>query len=84
MDTTYLSSADKSMLDAIWTLLRPLGNDVKRLLAARLEASVKEDKQEELQIDKALEFIKTLSVRSGEKVPADARGIDALLTEKYD
>ena len=33
--------------------------------------------------DAALQFVKTLSVRGGESVPSDERGIDALISEKY-
>ena len=32
----------------------------------------------------AMLFVKNLSVSGGESVPADERGIDALITEKYD
>ena len=32
----------------------------------------------------AMLFVKTLSVGGGEPVPADERGIDALITDKYD
>lgn len=34
--------------------------------------------------DAALQFVKTLSVKGSISVPADERGIDALITEKYD
>jgi hypothetical protein len=32
----------------------------------------------------AMLFVKNLSVRGGQPVPADERGIDALVNEKYD
>jgi len=32
----------------------------------------------------AMLFVKNLSVRGGQPVPADERGIDALVSEKYD
>ena len=32
----------------------------------------------------AMLFVKNLSVRNGQPVPADERGIDALVSEKYD
>jgi len=32
----------------------------------------------------AMLFVKNLSVSGGEQVPADERGIDALISEKYD
>lgn len=32
----------------------------------------------------AMLFVKNLSVSGGQPVPADERGIDALITEKYD
>lgn len=34
--------------------------------------------------DAAILFVKNLSVSGGQTVPADERGIDALITEKYD
>ena len=34
--------------------------------------------------DAAMLFVKNLSVSGGEPVPTDERGIDALITEKYD
>ena len=36
------------------------------------------------QREAAMLFVKNLSVSGGEPVPADERGIDALITEKYD
>lgn len=34
--------------------------------------------------DAAMQFVKTLSARGGNPVPADEKGVDALLEEKYD
>ena len=34
--------------------------------------------------DAAMLFVQTLSVRGGQPVPADERGIEALVSEKYD
>ncbi len=33
--------------------------------------------------DAAMQFVKTLSVRGGQPVPTNERGVDALISEKY-
>ena len=41
------------------------------------------DEPHKPRLDDALRFVKTLSVQGGRKVPANTKGIDALIEEKY-
>lgn len=85
MATAINNINDYKTADAFWTLLKPLKREIRQLLAARLDESLKE--QEEpvagISMSEAERFVQTLSVRGKMKVPADEKGIYALLDEKY-
>ena len=86
--TSRLTNKEVMALEAYWTLLRPLSHDARRELAGRLERSLEKDnnmvsEQRNIRLDAALNFVKTLSVKGGQPVPADACGMDAFVNEKY-
>lgn len=86
MITTTLNPTDNSIIEALWTLIRPLKQSVRRQLATRLEDSIREEnktKSSTMDIEEAMKFVESLSVKGKEKVPNDARGIEALIEEKY-
>lgn len=82
---TAININDYKLADAFWTLLKPLKREVRQLLAKRLDESLKEEElpTKEVSMSEAEHFIQTLSVHGEMKVPADEKGIDALLKEKY-
>ena len=82
---TAININDYKLADAFWTLLKPLKREVRQLLAKRLDESLKEQElpTKEVSMSEAEHFIQTLFVHGGMKVPADEKGIDALLKEKY-
>lgn len=82
---TAININDYKLADAFWTLLKPLKREVRQLLAKRLDESLKEQElpTKEVSMSEAEHFIQTLSVHGGMKVPADEKGIDVLLKEKY-
>lgn len=55
---------------------------VERFLS-RSKHSEENSTTEYMSFDKAMDFVKTLSAKGGKPVPADGRGIEALLEEKY-
>ena len=62
-------------------MLKSVSHYVKKLRQRPRSASVRPDAQSRR--DAAMQFVKTLSVQGGQPVPADERGIDALISEKY-
>lgn len=46
-------------------------------------AKRKKAKADRLSMEKAMDFVKTLSASGGSSVPADENGIEALIEEKY-
>lgn len=86
MKTTF-SHSESTLAEAYWTLLSSLSLDMRRALAARLEASIAQEMNEKQQKVKSLEearaFIQSLSMQGGKPVPADENGIEALISEKY-
>ena len=89
MATTALHyPSESSVTDAYWTLLSSLSLKVRRALALRLEASIAQEtqnreKEEKKGIAEALSFIDSLSIKGGQPVPTDEKGIDALIDYKY-
>ena len=85
MATAINNISDYKTADVFWTLRKPLKREIRQLLAVRLDESLKE--QEEpvagISMSEAERFVQTLSVRGKMKVPADEKGIYALLDEKY-
>lgn len=83
--STAININDNRIADAFWTLLKPLKQEIRQLLAARLNESLKEQEKPTARISmsEAERFVQTLSVEGKMKVPADEKGIDALLDEKY-
>lgn len=80
---------DVSIVDALWTLITPLKQSAKELLASRLKESLvtnttqEEAQVEEISMSEAMNFINTLSARGKQVVPNDEDGITALIDEKY-
>lgn len=84
MATTIQYPNESTTIDALWTILNQQTESVKRALAARLNQSLSVEKVVNLKkMDEALEFVKTLSIKGGNPVPADEKGIEALISEKY-
>ena len=83
MTTLELRTSITADLDQMSVeMLESVSNYVKRLRrtkSVRLQANATQRKREA-----AMLFVKNLSVRGGQPVPADERGIDALVSEKYD
>ena len=81
-----ISMNDRQTADAFWTLLKPQKREVRQLLAARLEDSLREEGtsfEKKRSLSEARAFVQTLSVQGGRRVPTDEKGIHALLDEKY-
>ncbi len=77
-----VSANDRKTADAFWTLLKPQKREVRQLLAARLDELLKEKEtspEKTVSLAEAQAFVRTLSVHSEVKVPADEKGIPARL-----
>lgn len=84
MATTIQYPNESTTIDALWTILNQQTESVKRALAERLNQSLSVEKVVSYKkMDEALEFVKTLSIKGGNPVPADEKGIEALINEKY-
>lgn len=86
MPIATIETTDMNVVEAFWTLLHPLKSEVKQMLISRLEQSILEEKgnnTHEITEEDARKFIHSLRVKGTQKVPADERGIEALLSEKY-
>ena len=75
---TRRSFASKDAMDA-W-----LQKQVEALLVAHNARMRRRIRPATGRREAAMLFVKNLSVRGGQPVPADERGIDALVSEKYD
>lgn len=64
-------------------MLENVSRYVRRLRRRSREVSLQTN-EAHTKRDAALQFVKTLSVTGSVSVPADERGIDALVSEKYD
>lgn len=81
MTTTELRTSISADLDLLSVeMLENVSNYVKRL--ARRSRNVKVPRHH-VKMEDALSFVKSLSVTGGMPIPADERGIDSLLEEKY-
>lgn len=84
MATTIQYPNESTTIDALWTILNQQTESVKRALAERLNQSLSVEKVVSYKkMDEALEFVRTLSIKGGNPVPADEKGIEALIGEKY-
>lgn len=84
MATTIQYPNESTTIDALWTILNQQTESVKRALAERLNQSLSVEKVVSYKkMDEALEFVRTLSIKGGSPVPADEKGIEALIGEKY-
>lgn len=86
--TVRLTNHEVMTLEAYWTLLRSLSHDARLELAERLERSLEKDHEmanegRNIRLDSAINFVKTLSVRGDQPVPANDNGMDALIDQKY-
>lgn len=73
-------TADLDLLSA--DMLENVSRYVKRLTRRSRKAGMERQKASR-KMEDAMSFVKTLSVIGDQKVPADERGIDALVNEKY-
>lgn len=84
MTTLELRTSITADLDQMSVeMLENVSRYVKRLRRRTRNISPQVDVSQR-QREAAMLFVKNLSVSGGEPVPADERGIDALITEKYD
>ena len=84
MATTIQHPNESSTIDALWTILNQQTESVKRALAARLNAPLTQERNlPHKNLEEALAFVETLSLKGEKSVPADENGIEALITEKY-
>ena len=77
LKTSIVADLDQMSVE----MLKSVSHYVKKLRQRPRIASVRPDAQSRR--DAAMQFVKTLSVQGGQPVPADERGIDALIIEKY-
>ena len=83
MTTLELKSSIVAELDQMSVeMLENVSHYVKRL--RRHARTSRESTVSQEKLDAAMFFVKNLSVKGGMPVPADERGIDALISEKYD
>ena len=84
MTAIELRSSITADLDQMSTeMLESVSRYVKRLRHRSRTQSPLTDARSRRR-ESAMLFVKKLSARGGHQVPADERGIDALITEKYD
>ena len=73
LKTSIVADLDQMSVE----MLKSVSHYVKKLRQRPRNASVRPDAQSRR--DAAMQFVKTLSVQGGQPVPADERGIDALI-----
>ena len=80
-----LSSKDASLVDAVWTLINSLDEEVQDAIGKRLEQNrINRAKgKRRLSYDEALKFVNTLSVKTKTAVPLDEDGKYAVARFKY-
>lgn len=84
MATAINYSNESSTIDALWTILKQQSEGVRQALATRLAHSlVHEETIRYKSMEEALAFVRTLSIKDGNPVPADENGIEALINQKY-
>ena len=76
--TSIAAELDQMSAEMLESVSRYVSRLRRRVRTVRREASVQGKRET------AMLFVKQLSVRGGMTVPADERGIDALVDEKYD
>ena len=76
--TSIAAELDQMSAEMFESVSRYVSRLRRRVRTVRREASVQGKRET------AMLFVKQLSVRGGMTVPADERGIDALVDEKYD
>lgn len=75
---------ERATIDALWTILNQQTESVKRALAIRLTESLAQERVPLCKnMEEALAFVETLSLKGEKSVPADENGIEALISEKY-
>ena len=77
--TSIVSDLDQMSVE----MLENVSRYVKRL-RQRSRSTKSQTKVSQRRSEAAMLFVKTLSVQGGLPVPAEERGIDALVSEKYD
>ena len=83
MTTVELRTSIAADLDSLSVeMLESVSRYVKRL-SRRSRAAKKSQQSPSSKMEDAMQFVKTLSVTGAQQVPADERGMDALIEEKY-
>ena len=83
MTTLELRTSIAADLDMLSTeMLESVSRYVKRLTQHSRAAKVPQ-LSSSTKMEDALKFVQTLSVTGAQQVPADERGLDALIDEKY-
>lgn len=77
--TSITADLDQMSVEMLESVSRYVKRLRRRTRNVRPQPDVSQRKREA-----AMLFVKNLSVSGGEPVPTDERGIDALITEKYD
>lgn len=85
METKIHYPSESSTIDALWTILSQQTDTVRKALAVRLKDSLSQNKKSgsTKSMEEALAFVRTLSIKGGNPVPADENGIETLINEKY-
>jgi hypothetical protein len=83
MATTIHYPSESSTIDALWTILSQQTENVKRALSARLKDSLSQNENavRTRNLNEAMAFVDTLSLKGKTSVPADENGIEALINE---
>ena len=83
MTTLELRTSIAANLDQMSVeMLESVSRYISRL-CSRSRSTMPQTTTTQQRRDAAMQFVKSLSVSGGNPVPADERGIDALLEEKY-
>lgn len=84
MATAIHYSNESSTIDALWTILKQQSEGVRQALATRLAHSLAHEGSSRYKNpEEALAFVRTLSIKDGNPVPADEDGIETLINQKY-
>jgi hypothetical protein len=80
LKTTIAADLDQMSVEMLESVSRYVRRLRHRTRTVRPQAATSRQRRR----DAAMLFVKNLSVQGGKPVPADERGIEALVSEKYD
>lgn len=80
-----LSSRDSSLVEAVWTLINSMDEEVQDAIGKRLEQNRinRAKSKKRLSYEEALKFVDTLTVKTRKAVPVDEDGKNAVARIKY-